>query len=67
MKLRRFADRRFSGRKNNVIEAWNNFKGLDSSFRNWTVDFKEAGYNLGILGKMDDKSGFQTLSLLLIG
>ena len=50
---------RILGRKNNVIEAWNNFKGLDPSFRNWTIDFQEAGYNLGIYGKMDDKASFK--------
>ena len=46
-----------SGRKNNKIEAWNNFKGLDPSFRNWTSDFIENGWNVGIYGKMDDLSG----------
>ena len=51
-----------SGRKNNVIEAWNNFKGLNSSFRNWTTDFREVGYNLGIFGKMDDKVGFHIIA-----
>ena len=42
-----------------MIEAWNNFKGLDPSFRNWTTDFQETGYNLGIYGKMDDKASFK--------
>ena len=42
-----------------MIEAWNNFKGLDPSFRNWTIDFQEADYNLGIYGKMDDKASFK--------
>ena len=56
---------RILGRKNNVIEAWNNFKGLDPSFRNWTTDFQEAGYNLGIFGKMDDKASFKISAFLI--
>ena len=52
-----------SGRKNNAIEAWNNFKGLDPNrFRNWTTDFQENGYNVKLYGKMDDLSGVHSES-----
>ena len=31
-----------SGRQNHVIEAWNNFKGVDpTKFRNWTEELQE--------------------------
>lgn len=67
-----------SGRFNHITEAWNNFKGLDSTkFRNWTEELQVCtkiskkkklnkiqanGYQTKILGKMDDKSGHHSES-----
>ena len=46
-----------------MIEAWNNFKGVDPlKFRNFTEELETNGYKTQLLGKIDDVSGHHSES-----
>lgn len=52
---------RWSGKHNHVIEAWNNYKGLEEGARTYVSDLQAAGYDHQAYGKTDYVSGSHSL------
>ena len=52
---------RWSGKHNHVIEAWNNYKGLEEGARTYVSDLEAAGYLHQAYGKTDYVSGGHSL------
>ncbi len=52
---------RWSGKHNHVIEAWNNYKGIEPGDRTYVSDLESAGYIHQAYGKTDYVSGSHSL------
>ena len=52
---------RWSGKHNHVIEAWNNYKGIEDGDRTYVSDLEAAGYLHQAYGKTDYVSGSHSL------
>jgi arylsulfatase K len=52
---------RWSGKHNHVIEAWNNYKGIEEGDRTYVSDLESAGYVHQAYGKTDYVSGGHSL------
>jgi arylsulfatase K len=52
---------RWSGKHNHVIEAWNNYKGIEEGDRTYVSDLEAAGYHHQAYGKTDYVSGNHSL------
>ena len=52
---------RWSGKHNHVIEAWNNYKGIEPDARTYVSDLEAAGYMHQAYGKTDYVSGNHSL------
>ncbi len=52
---------RWSGKHNHVIEAWNNYKGLENGAQTYVSDLEDAGYDHQAYGKTDYVSGSHSL------
>jgi arylsulfatase K len=52
---------RWSGKHNHVIEAWNNYKGIEEGDQTYVSDLEAAGYLHQAYGKTDYVSGSHSL------